>query len=120
MQGRSLLTFSDNRQNAAYFAPYFESTSGGIALRTAIYQAIINNGEPLNFEDTTDLVLKYWRRFGNPIVLDANGEIIQNRQRMFDYLIGFVIAEFCTPGGRRNSLESLGLVRLLMRPQMRN
>jgi superfamily II DNA or RNA helicase len=112
MQGRSLLTFSDNRQSAAYFAPYFESTSDNLSLRTAIYQTIINNNEPLNFEDVTGFVLKYWRKFGEPIVLDANGNIIENRQRMNDQLIGAIVAEFCTPGGRRNSLEALGLIRV--------
>lgn len=112
MQGRSLLTFSDNRQGAAYFAPYFESTSNNLSLQTAIYQAVTNCDEPLNFEDVTDLVIKYWRKYGMPIILDSNGNVIENRQRMYDQLIGAIIAEFCTPGGRRNSLEALGLIKV--------
>jgi hypothetical protein len=34
--GRTLLTFSDNRQDAAFFAPYFERTSANVALRSAV------------------------------------------------------------------------------------
>jgi len=112
MQGRTLLSFSDNRQAAAYFAPYFERTSGGLAFRTAIYQALRKDEEPLNFEDLADFILKYWRRFGEPIVFDANGNIIESRQRRHDQVIGLTAAEFCTPGGRRNSLEALGLVKV--------
>ena len=36
MDGRKLLVFSDNRQDAAFFAPNFERTSRDLALRTAI------------------------------------------------------------------------------------
>lgn len=112
MQGRSLLAFSDSRQNAAYFAPYFERTSSELALRTAIYQVLKKEDEPLNFDDLGDLIIKYWRKFGQPIIFGSSGEIIESRSRRMDQVVGSVAAEFCTPGGRRNSLEALGLVRV--------
>jgi len=113
MKGRTLLTFSDNRQNAAYFAPYFEYTSNQLALRTAIYQAIYSNkGEELNIDDLSDAIMKFWRRNGRPVILDGNGEMIESSNRQKDMLCGMITAEFCTPGGRRNSLEALGLVKV--------
>jgi hypothetical protein len=112
MQGRTLLTFADSRQDAAYFAPYFERTSGDLALRTAIYQVIREQGETLNLEDLTHFVHKYMRKFGMPVVLDSRGEIIESSERQREQIMGLIVAEFCTPGGRRNSLEALGIVKV--------
>ncbi|ACN14574.1 Dbp [Desulforapulum autotrophicum HRM2] len=112
MQGRSLLTFSDNRQNAAYFAPYFERTSGELALRTAIYQVLKKEDELMSIDDLAYLIFKFWKKNGEPIVIDSAGKLIENRERRTDHIMGKVAAEFCTPGGRRNSLEALGLVHV--------
>ncbi len=112
MQGRSLLSFADSRQDAAFFAPYFERTSGDLALRTAIYQVIKAHKEPLTLEDLTHIAFKYMARLGAPVVLDSRGEMINSTARKRDQILGMITAEFCTPGGRRNSLEALGLVRV--------
>ncbi|MEE4359269.1 MAG: helicase C-terminal domain-containing protein, partial [Desulfococcaceae bacterium] len=115
MFGKSLLTFSDNRQNAAYFAPYFERTSGDIALRKAVFQALSGQQDDMDDMDIENLayfVTKYWRRFGVPVIFDPDGKPIHNKTKMNDQIIGMITAEFCTPGGRRNSLEALGLVRV--------
>ena len=40
MQGRNLLVFADNRQDAAFFAPFFERTARDQALRAAMVQAL--------------------------------------------------------------------------------
>ncbi len=117
MQGRTLLTFADNRQNAAYFAPYFERTSNQLALRTAIYQVLIQETEALELEDLARLVLRYWRRFGRPVVFDADGRMITNKNLLMDNLLGQIAAEFCTPVGRRNSLEALGMVKITYEKQ---
>lgn len=112
MNGRTLLSFSDNRQDAAFFAPYFERTSGDIAIRTAIYQVLKKQEEPLDLETLAEQVFKYWRRTGQPVMLDAQGELRTTYPKMRDLLFGKIAAEFCTPSGRRNSLEALGLVRV--------
>ena len=117
MGGRSLLAFSDSRQNAAYFAPYFERTSSDLALRTAIYRVLKNEDQSLSIGDLTYHVIKFWSEFGKPVVLDSNGDIIEDRSKREDYVTGSVAAEFCTPGGRRNSLEALGLVRVTYEKQ---
>ncbi len=46
--GRNLLTFSDNRQDAAFFAPYFERTSFDIALRSAIRNVLKHRDAPVS------------------------------------------------------------------------
>ena len=40
LAGRKLLAFSDNRQDAAFFAPFFERTSLELTLRRCIAQAL--------------------------------------------------------------------------------
>lgn len=112
MQGRTLLAFSDNRQNAAYFAPYFERTSGEIALRTAIFQVVKDNDESLNFDDLSNNILKYWRKIGEPVIFNGAGNIIEGKNQQIEQIIGLTASEFCTPGGRRTSLEALGLVKI--------
>jgi DEAD/DEAH box helicase/Helicase conserved C-terminal domain/MrfA Zn-binding domain len=110
--GRSLLSFSDNRQDAAFFAPYFERTSSDIALRTAIYQVLRSSDEPMDLELLAEQVFKHWKRTGQPVMLDSQGELRSSFPKMRDILFGKIAAEFCTPSGRRNSLEALGLIRV--------
>ena len=43
------------------------------------------------------------------MLLDHNGELVTDSMRQMDLLIGQVGVEFCTPGGRRTSLDALGL-----------
>lgn len=113
--GRTLLTFSDNRQDAAFFAPYFERTGNELALRTGIYQVLKKHPEELNtIEEVADSLRKKWAKDGTPVILDGTGHITKSgssTQRIT--LAGHVAAEFCTPGGRRNSLEALGLVSVV-------
>lgn len=110
--GRSLLTFSDNRQDAAFFAPYFERTSSDIALRTALFQVLSKADDPMDLELLAEQVFKFWNRTGQPVMLDSQGEIRTSFNKMRDILLGKIAAEFCTSSGRRNSLEALGLVRV--------
>jgi hypothetical protein len=115
MKGRSLLTFSDNRQNAAFFAPYFERTGGDFALRTAIYQVLANedpDDDPMDLEDLSKGVFRFWQKQGEPGMNTADGRFVSDRRKVFPLLMGKIASEFCTPTGRRNSLEALGLVRV--------
>jgi superfamily II DNA/RNA helicase len=108
--GRSLLSFSDNRQDAAFFAPYFERTAADLALRSAIRQALKEREQPLDARQLADQVFQSWQRDGRqPVLLDANGDIRSDRQDVTSLLLGAIGAEFCTPAGRRNSLEALGV-----------
>ena len=107
--GRALLTFSDNRQNAAFFAPYLERTSRDLAVRTALYQVLKRHDEAIDFDTAADRILRHWRKSGQAVLLNKAGDIVSDNVRQMDLLTGFVTVEFCTPGARRTSLEALGL-----------
>lgn len=116
-QGRNLLSFSDNRQDAAFFAPYFERTAADLALRSAIRQVLKDREQPLDARQLAEQVFQHWQRDGRrPILLDSNGDIRTDRQDVTSQLLSAIGAEFCTPAGRRNSLEALGVVRVTYEP----
>lgn len=108
--GRNLLTFSDNRQDAAFFAPYFERTAANVALRAAVRGVLVEASAPLGLPQLADRVFDYWRRNGGqPLLLNEAGEIRTDKQDVSQLLVATLGYEFCTPSGRRNSLESLGI-----------
>lgn len=108
--GRNLLTFSDNRQDAAFFAPYFERTSANVALRAAIRAVLAESSTSMGMPQLAERVFEHWRRNGGqPLLLNEAGEIRTEKQDVSQLLLGSLGYEFCTPGGRRNSLESLGV-----------
>lgn len=108
--GRNLLTFSDNRQDAAFFAPYFERTAANVALRSAVRAVLEETSSAMSLPQLAERVYDYWQRNGGqPIWLDQFGEIRTDRSDLARLLLGSLGYEFCTPSGRRNSLESLGV-----------
>lgn len=112
--GRNLLTFSDNRQDAAYFAAYFEQTSNDFALRSAVYQILkADPEEAYSFDELAEEVLKRWRKVGAPVIVDGTGKVVDKKNKQLEVLTGHLAAEFCTPGGRRTSLEALGAVQVV-------
>lgn len=108
MKGRNLLVFADNRQDAAFFAPFFERTSRDQAIRAAIRCVLDENSDPLDLRELTQLV---WRR------LRGDGFLLFDRRNpeplvpslAQDRLTALIAAEFCTSGLSRISLEGLGL-----------
>ncbi len=111
-QGRRLLAFSDNRQDAAFFAPYLQRTNQDILLRWAIMRAFDDNpgGQRLNrlTLNVHDLLS------ANRSFVDRDGEIFDNDDDFQDFIRGKLASEFCLPTGRRTSLEALGLVRVAL------
>ncbi|MCY4543476.1 MAG: DEAD/DEAH box helicase, partial [Rhodobacteraceae bacterium] len=107
MKGRNLLVFADNRQDAAFFAPFFERTARDMAIRAAIMKALHkDHDEPLDVRSVRDVAWLTLRRQGfrmhdrrNPDPMSATAAK--------DHLLGLMVAEFCT-GPLRVSLESLG------------
>ena len=110
LAGRKLLAFSDNRQDAAFFAPFFERTSLDLTLRACIGQAVRDSdqgGAP--FRQVRDRV---WRLMG------ANGQAAYNVHHGMgdqsdadakEILFAQIVAEFFTAGLVRVSLEGLGI-----------
>jgi hypothetical protein len=110
-RGRRLLVFSDNRQDAAFFAPYLQRTTQDLLLRWAILRTFEENGARSRLgtlaTNVSDLL------GSNRSFIDRAGELFGNAEEFTDYLRGRCAAEFCLPTGRRTSLEALGLVRVI-------
>ena len=109
MKGRNLLVFSDSRQDAAFFAPFFERTSRDQAIRASIVRALQEADEPSDLRALRDRVWRklkedgfqlYDRRDPNPM----SSEVAKDR------LLALLVAEFCSGNMGRISLESFGLV----------
>ena len=111
LAGRKLLAFSDNRQDAAFFAPFFERTSLDLTLRACIAQAVREDADPIGtpLRQVRDRV---WRLMG------ANGWVAYkahhgagdlNDAEAKVTLFAQIVAEFFTPGLVRVSLEGLGI-----------
>lgn len=111
--GRNVLTFSDNRQDAAFFAPYFERTAADLALRSAIRNVLRSRSAPITSPQLAEQIYRYWQENGQQaVLLDSNGELCNDHQAMIDLLLAAIGREMCTPSGRRNSVESLGVVQV--------
>jgi ATP-dependent helicase YprA (DUF1998 family) len=109
-RGKGLLVFSDNRQDAAFFAPKFQRRHEEIVIRWAIMRVFKENpGSALSLQSlVSELVQRPQVRRG---ILDRDGE--QPRDGDLEDLVrASVLAEFCSPGGARNSLEDLGLIKI--------
>lgn len=109
-RGRRLLAFSDNRQDAAFFAPYLQRTNQDILLRWAVMKAFDENsgGQRLNTLTTN----VYDLLSATPSFIDRDGDVFGNEEDFQNFLRGKLAAEFCLPTGRRTSLEALGLVQV--------
>jgi len=108
-RGRNMLVFSDNRQDAAFFAPYLQRTHEDLLVRRAIVKHLKREGTKVRLTGLaddldSDATLKYGltNRDGKPV--DRNDRPVVIRGRIF--------SEFCSPGGGRTSLEDLGLVEI--------
>lgn len=107
--GRRLLVFSDNRQDAGQFAHSLHRTSEEIMLRWAVLRALDGEGR----KGLSALAADVTNGLGSqPCLTNADGEPITSEAELTPVLAGRIAAEFCLPGGRRTSLEALGLVRV--------
>lgn len=114
MEGRRLLVFSDNRQDAAFFAPFFERTNRDQAIRAAISAALRKAGEPLNLLDLSDETRKRLLSGGRRdfrLLRPGSLDPLTPKQTK-DRLFNIVVSEFCRGGGTRSSIETLGLAYL--------
>jgi ATP-dependent helicase YprA (DUF1998 family) len=102
-EGRKLLTFSDSRQDAAFFAPYLENTYGRAVRRRIIAEAI----RDLSRRDrprTEDIVFAARKAAEDALVLDPDGGALQNTGE-----VGAWLAEELLALDRRQSLEGTGM-----------
>lgn len=107
MQGRNLLVFADNRQDAAFFAPFFERTSRDHAIRAAMVQTLRQEtNEALDLRGLRDGVWTSLRCFGFKLYDRRDPDALSNSAAK-DRLMALIAAELCS-GPLRLSLESLG------------
>lgn len=114
MEGRRTIVFSDNRQDAAFFAPFFERTSRDGAIRAAVVAALDSDDEPLILDDVVSEALKILRGRGQWSfdVIEAGSLDPLTSRGAKTKLLSWIAAEFCRSGGTRSALESLGMVYL--------
>jgi ATP-dependent helicase YprA (DUF1998 family) len=114
MQGRRTIVFSDNRQDAAFFAPFFERTSRDGAIRSAIVSALALDDEPMTLEDLVGEVFKILKGRGEWAfdVIEPGSLDPLSARRAKAKLLNWIAAEFCRSGGLRSALETLGLVHV--------
>ena len=113
MGGRNLLVFSDSRQDAAFFAPFFERTSREQAIRASIYR-VLERGkadDALDLEDLTDDVTRDLRQDGFNLYKTLTGKPLKKRM-VKEKICSMIVVEFTSGAPFRLSLESLGMVRV--------
>jgi predicted nucleic acid-binding Zn-ribbon protein len=109
-EGRRLLAFSDNRQDAGQFAHSLQRTSEEILLRWAIMR-VFRDGD--GKQTLTSLRDNISGNLSQTIAFfDEAGQVYDVATDFENFLCGKIASEFCLPTGRRNSLEALGLVRV--------
>lgn len=106
-RGRNLLVFSDNRQDAAFFAPHFQRSHEELLVRRAIIKRLKDHGPAKLSEMADDLCGAGYLLKGG--LTDRDGKLAPGVE-LAKVVLGKVAAEFCSPGGSRVSLEDLGLV----------
>lgn len=104
-EGRKLLTFSDSRQDAAFFAPYLDRTYGRAIQRRLIAQAVaeLGNDEPR----TNDILDRTSRLAEAARVLNPDAGVLHNRKEIAAWLIEELIAV-----DRRQSIEGTGTAQI--------
>jgi ATP-dependent helicase YprA (DUF1998 family) len=102
-EGRQLLVFSDSRQDAAFFAPYFERTYLRAVRRAMMFHAAELAG--LDHLRTEDLVGRLVRSAEEAFVLDEDDGPHTNRAKARRWILHELLAI-----DRRQSLEGTGLL----------
>ena len=104
-QGRRLLSFSDSRQDAAFFAPYLSRTYSQAIQRRLIWMAAERLAEEHpRFGDLVDPVR---REAESRLVLDEDDGSMHNRTEVRTWLMREVLAV-----DRRQSLDGIGLAEI--------
>lgn len=107
-RGRNLLVFSDNRQDAAHFYPYFQQSHEDILVKRELVQFLAKEKKCRLKHASEELASREPLKFG---VTDEEG-MPPKRLDLPDVITGHLFREFCCPGGSRTSLEELGLLEI--------
>ena len=104
-EGRKLLTFSDSRQDAAFFAPFLERTYSRAVERGLVARGLgkLQDQDPR----LMDLVQPVYRDAEEQLVLDPDDSSVANRRKVMTWLMRELFAL-----DRRQSLEGTGMAEL--------
>jgi ATP-dependent helicase YprA (DUF1998 family) len=105
-EGRKLLTFSDSRQDAAFFAPYLERTYGRAVQRRLISDAI-DRLAPVEAPRLPDIIDRVLRDASDALVLDPD---VSRHSRLAT--VGYWLMEELFAFDRRQSLEGTGVAEI--------
>lgn len=108
---RNLLVFSDSRQDAAFFAPFFERTSSEMSFRNALLNCLQKEGEPAYAEELSEDVYQYLRKNDYQLLQDFVGKPKRKRQ-VVQKIESMIIGEFTSRSVLRASLEGMGLAKV--------
>ena len=113
-EGRKLLIFSDNRQDAAFFAPYLERTYNQVLHRRLILSTLLGDSDGrLGSLRMQDVVSRLLRQADNAGVFTHH----QSRDEQRRIVSAWLMQELVTLN-RRLSLEGMGLLQFrLVRPK---
>lgn len=111
MGGRNLLVFSDNRQDAAFFAPFFERTSREQAIRGAILRVVECYGE-MDLDNLVSAVERELREDGLRLYAPGVEPRREGGPNQWYRLKALIVAEFTVFGRGRLSLEGFGLIHV--------
>ena len=111
MQGRNLLVFADSRQDAAFFAPFFDRTSRDQAVRSAIIRALKEEEDSADLQSLVDLTWRTLSQDGFQLY-DRRDSDPMKRGPAKDRLLALITSEFCSGSLSRLSLEGFGLVHV--------
>lgn len=109
MKGRNLLVFSDNRQDAAFFAPFFERTSREQAIRGAMLRALARGGA-MDIDNLVGAVERELKKDGLRLYAPGVAPSRETADNLTRRLKALVAAELTVFGRGRLSLEGFGLV----------
>ncbi len=109
MAGRNLLVFSDNRQDAAFFAPFFERTSREHAVRAAILRAVNDSGQ-IDIDNLVGAVERELKADGLRLYKPGVEPVQETGRNQQLRLKALISAELTVFGRGRLSLEGFGLI----------
>jgi len=105
---KKILTFSDSRQDAAFFAPYLEFTYKRILFRRLIVDALSQNN-PLQDYRLRSLCEDVLKLAEERSVFDLGMDRKEKKKEIWRW----ILQDFCGVWDRRNSLEGVGLVSFI-------
>nr|WP_256500342.1 DEAD/DEAH box helicase [Limimaricola litoreus] len=109
LRGRSLLAFSDNRQDAAFFAPFLERISRVEAIRGAIIDAV-RSEEGLTITNLAAEASARLKKHRFRVFDRGDQSAPLSGSEMKDRMTALVTAEITLGGRGRDSLEAYGLL----------